>query len=89
MSMMDQLRQGAMAESGLRAVHVPTMSEKKEVETVRGMQVRTQAVVLAVQLMASGHAPEGSLSQWSKAIESYIMEGNFGDGGPAPVPEGL
>jgi hypothetical protein len=57
----------------LQQVHVPSDEQRREVEIVRAMQVRTAAADQATKLLA-GKAP--SLERWLKVaqcIENYIL----------------
>jgi hypothetical protein len=57
----------------LQQVHMPSEEQKREVETVRAMQVRTASADQATKLLA-GKAP--SLDRWLKVaqcIENYIL----------------
>jgi hypothetical protein len=57
----------------LQQVHMPSDEQRREVETVRAMQVRTASADQATKLLA-GKAP--SLDRWLKVaqcIENYIL----------------
>lgn len=57
----------------LAEMHIPSEEQRREVETVRAMQVRTAAADQATKLLA-GKAP--SLDRWLKVaqcIENYIL----------------
>jgi hypothetical protein len=57
----------------LQAMGIPSEAQRREVETVRAMQVRTASADQATKLLA-GKAP--SLDRWLKVaqcIENYIL----------------
>jgi hypothetical protein len=72
-SLEDILGNGGLGRPSLVQSPVPTRAQLEEVEKVRGMQVRTQALQAAVTLLAGN--PHGN-AEWhvtAEAMERYIL----------------
>lgn len=59
--------------NGGAVVPMPSQAQRDEVARVQGMQVRTNAVTLAVQLLANQDDGLMKLINTAKSIEEYIL----------------
>ena len=66
---------------------VPSEEERREVERINGMQVRTQAASLACAMLQHRQTSTAVWGRWAREIERYITEGRIsGDPAPSVLP---
>ena len=61
--------------AGAGLVAVPSPEQRKEIERVQGMQVRTNAVQIAGQVMAGRGVDADELLSLAAAVAAYIVDG--------------
>ena len=66
-----QLQAAAMA-GGLRQVPIVTEEQRREVAKVQGMQVRTQAAMLATELCKGKALDATDWLEWADTVERFI-----------------
>jgi hypothetical protein len=82
--MMDALA-AAARNGGGGIVPVPSQSQREEIAKVQRMQVRTNAMGLAVQFLNGGEYPTSFLLEVAQDIADYIEGESSDPAGPTPL----